>query len=265
MNKFIGTKIVKAEPMTRAAYNEFRGWQLPADENGSDEGYLVEYTDGGKPNVPGREGYVSWSPKEQFDRAYRPLAEGEKLPFNLESSIIAFNNMYGLPVSPVPVLINSKRLKDLKAILLKEISEVDDIIRKMENLEMMYKLQGQHAMEQDQVSWANQAEQELEVLGDLADWLGDIQVYAQSEMAKWGLPILATLEIIMQSNMSKLGADGLPIVDDTGKVGKGPNYWKPEPKLREMLAANIIRWRVARHAELQGQLRESILRADAAE
>jgi hypothetical protein len=70
---YIGTKIIQAEPMTRAAYNEFRGWQLPADEDGADEGYLVEYLDGGKPNVPGRAGYVSWSPKAQFDAAYRPV------------------------------------------------------------------------------------------------------------------------------------------------------------------------------------------------
>ena len=69
----IGTKLINAEPMTRAAYNEFRGWQLPADENGADEGYLVEYLDGGKPNVEGRSGYVSWSPKDVFDAAYRPI------------------------------------------------------------------------------------------------------------------------------------------------------------------------------------------------
>lgn len=68
---FIGVKLIEAEPMTRLAYNEFRGWALPNDEDGSDEGYLVEYLDGGKPNVEGRAGYVSWSPKAQFDAAYR--------------------------------------------------------------------------------------------------------------------------------------------------------------------------------------------------
>lgn len=57
--------------MTRAEYNTFRGWQLPQDENGKDDGYLVEYIDGGKPNVPEYKGYVSWSPKEQFENAYR--------------------------------------------------------------------------------------------------------------------------------------------------------------------------------------------------
>ena len=72
MPRCIGTKIVNLYPMTRAAYNSFRGWKLPDDEDGSDEGYLVEYQDGGKPNVPGYAGYVSWSPKAQADAAYRP-------------------------------------------------------------------------------------------------------------------------------------------------------------------------------------------------
>ena len=74
MNRYIGTKLIQAEPMTRQAYNDFRGWTLPADENGADEGYLVEYQDGGKPNTTTHAGYVSWSPKEQFDNAYRPCA-----------------------------------------------------------------------------------------------------------------------------------------------------------------------------------------------
>ena len=70
MKRYIGTKEVNAQPMTRLAYNEFRGWQLPADENGADEGYLVEYVDGGKANTEQYAGYVSWSPKDVFERAY---------------------------------------------------------------------------------------------------------------------------------------------------------------------------------------------------
>lgn len=69
---YIGTKIVKATPMSRLAYNQYRGWELPADENGADEGYLVEYVDGGKANHPDHVGYISWSPAGVFDRAYKP-------------------------------------------------------------------------------------------------------------------------------------------------------------------------------------------------
>ncbi len=72
MKTYIGTKIIQAMPMTRLAYNEMRGWTVPADENPNDAGYLVEYQDGGKPNVRGFAGYVSWSPAEQFEKAYRP-------------------------------------------------------------------------------------------------------------------------------------------------------------------------------------------------
>lgn len=71
----IGTKLINAIPMTRLEYNEMRGWKLPEDENGDDEGYLVEYLDGGKPNTRTYSGYVSWSPKEVFDNAYRPVTQ----------------------------------------------------------------------------------------------------------------------------------------------------------------------------------------------
>ena len=73
MQTFIGTKIINAVPMARQAYNDFRGWQLPADEDGSDAGFLVEYIDGGAANTPQYKGYVSWSPKAVFEQAYRPI------------------------------------------------------------------------------------------------------------------------------------------------------------------------------------------------
>ena len=77
---YIGTKLVNAVPMSRQEYNDFRGWQVPADENPLDEGYLVEYLDGGKPNTETYVGYVSWSPKEQFEKAYR---KASGMPFGL--------------------------------------------------------------------------------------------------------------------------------------------------------------------------------------
>ncbi|WDZ77936.1 DUF2829 domain-containing protein [Ensifer adhaerens] len=72
MKNYYGTKLVTALAMTRLAYNDYRGWQLPTDENGADEGYLVEYQDGGAGNHPNHAGYISWSPKAQFDAAYQP-------------------------------------------------------------------------------------------------------------------------------------------------------------------------------------------------
>ena len=49
--------------MTREEYNNYRGWAMPADENGKDPGYKVRY----------KGGYESWSPKDVFEESYRPV------------------------------------------------------------------------------------------------------------------------------------------------------------------------------------------------
>ncbi|MEY4760668.1 MAG: hypothetical protein RLZZ200_524 [Pseudomonadota bacterium] len=73
MNKYLGTKEILARPMTRGEYNAYRGWQLPADENSEDAGQLVEYIDGGARNHQDHTGYISWSPQDVFERAYKPI------------------------------------------------------------------------------------------------------------------------------------------------------------------------------------------------
>ena len=77
--------------------------------------------------------------------------------------------------------------------------------------------------------------QKTALLTEMSDWLGDIVVYCASEARRWGLPLNNILSIIMESNFSKLGADGEPIYDERGKVMKGPHYWKPEPKISALL------------------------------
>lgn len=66
MKRFNALKKVNAKPMTRQEYNDFRGWKLPADEDGSDEGYLTEDVNS-PPNTLDFDGYVSWTPKAMFD------------------------------------------------------------------------------------------------------------------------------------------------------------------------------------------------------
>ncbi|MCA8017750.1 DUF2829 domain-containing protein [Burkholderia metallica] len=73
MQRHVGVKLINAKPMSRGEYNALRGWSVPTDENPADDGYLVEYVDGGAPNTAQFDGYVSWSPKEVFERAYRPV------------------------------------------------------------------------------------------------------------------------------------------------------------------------------------------------
>ena len=77
MKTYIGTKTVQARPMTRGEYNDYRGWPMPANEDGADTGYLVEYLDGGKANDLRHAGYISWSPSEVFERAYHEVPADE--------------------------------------------------------------------------------------------------------------------------------------------------------------------------------------------
>jgi hypothetical protein len=75
MMAYIGTKMVNAMPMTRGDYNEYRGWKVPENETGADEGYLVEYVNSSNSNTPDFAGYVSWSPKCAFEEHYRNTDE----------------------------------------------------------------------------------------------------------------------------------------------------------------------------------------------
>jgi predicted nucleotidyltransferase len=54
MKTFIGTKTIEAEPC--------KAWKQSGEHAIGTEGYKVKYEDG----------YISWSPKDAFEKAYRP-------------------------------------------------------------------------------------------------------------------------------------------------------------------------------------------------
>ena len=85
MKQYIGTKKLKAIPMNKQEYLNYRQWEIPSNENPNEDGYLVEYLDGGKANDERHLGYISWSPKDVFEKTYKlieenngVLSEGEK-------------------------------------------------------------------------------------------------------------------------------------------------------------------------------------------
>lgn len=75
MKTYVGTKVLNAKPMSLGDYNKFRDWEVPSNEDPATAGYLVEYLDGGKANTEGYAGYVSWSPKDAFEKSYQPVDE----------------------------------------------------------------------------------------------------------------------------------------------------------------------------------------------
>lgn len=61
LKHYIGVKEIDAKTMTLGDYNEYKGNKMPPEDDPTTEGYFVVYPDG----------YKSWSPKQQFEEAYR--------------------------------------------------------------------------------------------------------------------------------------------------------------------------------------------------
>lgn len=83
MKQYIGTKMIQAEPAFRVSTGDFNNvihpkiYAVPEDRTGQtwEDGYKVVYPDG----------YVSWSPKDVFEAAYRPT-DGMNFGLALEAA-----------------------------------------------------------------------------------------------------------------------------------------------------------------------------------
>jgi len=138
---------------------------------------------------------------------------------NLKNTFKEFNTIYKLPINQVPVLLEVERLKNFKSILLEEVFEVDNIIKMQEQ--------------------AQNADQKFDVLTLIADWLGDIAWYVNSEAIKYGLDMNKILKILRKSNLSKLDSNNKPIYDTRGKVVKGSNYIAPESLIKKYITRQL--------------------------
>lgn len=132
---------------------------------------------------------------------------------NLLEECRDFNKMYRLPVAEKPgfAALNQSiadRIRNFHQTLADEVDELLEID-------------------------ANGAE--IDILVEMADLLGDVCVYCNSEAVKYGIPLDQVLEIIMDSNKSKLDENNNPIYDAAGKVLKGNLYWRPESKIKTLL------------------------------
>lgn len=98
MKKFIGTKVIMAEPMTMKEAQKVLGREIkPA--TAEEDGYLVEYKDG----------YKSWSPKSVFDEAYKPCETFlDRMKVEFENEVDKTYKGY--------TFINSEKFKNLPLI-----------------------------------------------------------------------------------------------------------------------------------------------------
>lgn len=68
--------MIEAEPMNLGDYNKFKGWTIPDNEDPKREGYKVKYSDD----------YISWSPKEVFEKAYLKVSPNPLLKSDVSIS-----------------------------------------------------------------------------------------------------------------------------------------------------------------------------------
>mgnify|MGYP000035237668 FL=1 len=62
---------------------------------------------------------------------------------------------------------------------------------------------------------------------EVADALTDILYVVYGAGHAFGIDLDKCFEEVQNSNMSKLGEDGKPIYNESGKVMKGPKYFRP--------------------------------------
>ena len=63
---------------------------------------------------------------------------------------------------------------------------------------------------------------------EVADALTDILYVTYGAGHAFGIDLDKCFDEVQNSNMSKLGKNGEPIYNESGKVMKGPNYFKPD-------------------------------------
>lgn len=121
-----GTKQVHATPMSRGEYNDYRGWTVPQDENPNDKGYLVEDADGDASNHPQHKGYISWSPKDVFERTYK-VVQGSEYPPHQQRVLVEEASL-GEKIEKLEIFINSSTF----ATLVKDELERNDMVTQLQ-------------------------------------------------------------------------------------------------------------------------------------
>ncbi len=113
------------------------------------------------------------------------------------SKVGTFMKTFGQEVKTKPSL-STKKINKLRIELIKE--ELEELIEAMNNKDLL----------------------------EVADALTDILYVTYGAGHAFGIDLDQCFDEVQNSNMSKLDKNGKPIYNDSGKIMKGPNYFKPD-------------------------------------
>lgn len=147
--------------------------------------------------------------------------------------IVEFNTTFGHAVRDTPTLDAPDIPMRLEHVFLEEVRELLDALEFYDKVSKFYK--GSENIPENV---------KVDIYTEVLDAHGDILVTLFGLSQAMGMPILEAFDIIHESNMSKLGEDGLPIYypkghKKHGKVAKGPNYFDPKSRLRALIQEKL--------------------------
>lgn len=145
-----------------------------------------------------------------------------------DTPVVEFHEVFGAPVSWTPSVPPEGR-RELRCKLLLE--EVLEFVR-ASGFDIFF---GKDHTEGYQLEPNGRAPDLVEA----ADALADIRYVTDGAALEWGIPLEKCLREVHRSNMSKLGADGKPLLREDGKILKGPNFTLPDLKTILELYANL--------------------------
>jgi predicted HAD superfamily Cof-like phosphohydrolase len=117
---------------------------------------------------------------------------------NLARAVAAFHEAFGLPQRTRPTVAIGDDLARLRLDLMEE--EFGELVRAVEARDLVA----------------------------IADALADIVYVAYGTALTYGIDLDAVLDEVHRANMSKLGADGRPVLRDDGKVLRSERYSPPD-------------------------------------
>lgn len=166
--------------------------------------------------------------ERQFEEAMsQPCGENEFVPLRavrgtIQQQVREFHRVYGQPILNEPMVPPDDRVRLRLRLIAEEFFELlaaceiwpegDGVAAKW----LVY-----DAIEHDLGT--------VDII-EVADALADIAYVVEGAALEFGIDSEIVLQEVQRSNMSKLGADGLPVFNADGKVTKGPNYSPPNVK-----------------------------------
>lgn len=107
---------------------------------------------------------------------------------------------------------------------------VDELMLRLDLIREEFK---EFSTEVHSAAWRLSHSKPPDNMENLLKELADLQYVLSGFAVVFGLPLRPAFNRVHESNMSKLGDDGKPVMREDGKVMKGPNYKKPD--LRDLV------------------------------